>query len=343
VLLIVSPTLFIATQCSGGGAQRASELAAPVPLPKREESLTFLTLPEWSIVYAAEEYARFVSRAAPSQFPYVRSGLQYWSYVDAVCEVTSREYPFNMGYHVMLGVIGTSFSVELLLKGIYENTVGRLFEWISSYDTLEDRFAARTAVEYGAFMHTVPWYEFPFGARLGALWSETPLRGPHPLRKWERRFALTAEYGTKAVYGWIIRQATQSAYAPEDLELQAWIDRAPEAIFQDKRVQLVKTIGPGSYVVRLPRYEPFTEVVRMLAQQNVEFLNIAGNDEILITAVAKGELTESFPAGQLMTNLRFVSEPTARRLAVRVPVKNLSQLFAWLSQRGVTIEHVYDY
>jgi hypothetical protein len=343
-LLIVGPTLFIATQCTGSGSQTTNTIVpTPFPIPEREESLTFLTLPEWSIVYSTEEYARVLARAAPSEFPYFRSSLQYWSYVNAVCEVTTRHYPFNTGYQVMLGVIGASFTAELVLKGVYENTVGRLFEWIQSHDTAEDQFAARTAKEYGAFMHTVPWYEFPFGARLGTLWKETPLWGRHPLRKWERRVALTAEYGGKAIYGWIIRKATQSAYAPEDLELQAWVASAPEAIFQDKRVQLVKPVAPGSFVVRLPRYEPFTDVVRGLARHNVEFVNIAGNDEILLTVLAKNELAARLPAGELIASIPILSEPPSRRLAVRVPVKNLVQLFPWFAERGATIEHVYDY
>ena len=37
---------------------------------------------------------------------------------------------------------------------------------VRSRDTPEDQWAAKTAQEYGAFIHTVPWYQFPFGARL---------------------------------------------------------------------------------------------------------------------------------------------------------------------------------
>ena len=74
-------------------------------------------------------------------------------------------YPFSTGNHLMLGIIGSSFSIEYALKGLYENTVGRATEWIAGHDTPEDAFARRTAAEYGTFMHTVPWYEFPFASR----------------------------------------------------------------------------------------------------------------------------------------------------------------------------------
>jgi hypothetical protein len=342
-IVVLAPALFIATRCTGSRTPTAAANPAPVPMPTRDESQSFLTLPEWSIVYSAEEYAQHVTRAAPSAFPYFSSALQFWSYADATCQVTRREYPFNFGYQVMIGVIGTSFSIELALKGLYENTIGRITEWISSSGTEEDRFAARIAAEYGAFMHTVPWYAFPFAKKLGALWRETPMWGPHPIRKWERRVALSAEYGVKAIYGWVIGKATAGAYEPEALEIHAWIDHAPETIFKDARVHLVNTVGPESYIVRLPRYEAFTEVALALAAQNVRFVNIAGNDEILVTAIASRELTEPLGGGTIIARVPILSQPPAHRLALRVPVTYLSELLAWLPAHGVTLEHIYDY
>ena len=36
------------------------------------------------------------------------------------------------------------------------------------------------------------------------------------VRKWERRFALTAEYGAKGGYGWLIGLGSQAAYGEEE-------------------------------------------------------------------------------------------------------------------------------
>src|SRR5687768_18048188 len=49
----------------------------------RAESFTYLTLPEWFIVYSADEYASFVATRPPSAFPYVGSARQYWRYYGA--------------------------------------------------------------------------------------------------------------------------------------------------------------------------------------------------------------------------------------------------------------------
>ncbi len=251
IALVVGPAAFITTQCYGNGTSPAAAAGPLSEFPQaiREESFTFLTLPEWFIVYSADEYGRFIGREAPSGFPYLGSIVQYWTSYDAVCEITRPAYPFQTGYHVMLGIIGASFTAENVIKSGYENTVGRLTEWLSGRETPEDQWAAKTAQEYGAFIHTVPWYQFPFGARLASLWSETPMWGPQLVRKWERRAALTAEYAFKAGYGWLLGMASQSAYGAEDLIVYAHVENVPLAIFARDGIRSVKQLGPQSFVV----------------------------------------------------------------------------------------------
>ena len=344
IALVVGPVTFIGTQCYGSGTPAAS---APGPLAEfpaaREESFTFLTLPEWFIVFSSEEYGRFIGRDAPSAFPYLGSIGQYWSAYNAVCEVTRPHYPFQTGYHVMLGIIGASFTAENVVKSVYENTIGRATEWLSSRDTPEDQWAAKTAQEYGAFLHTVPWYQFPFGARLAALWSETPLWGPHPLRKWERRAALSAEYSFKAGYGWLMGLATSSAYAPEDLKVYAHIEQAPLTIFTQEGIASVKQLSPTAYVITMPRYEAFTKAALALDEAGVRFVSIAGNDEMLVTALAPDSFALPAPPASVVVTLPIQTEPGRVRLAVRTPLAALHDTLAALRRGGATIEHLYDY
>jgi hypothetical protein len=344
--VIGGPMLFIATQCYGNGAQ--SEVALPdeikaLPNYSRSEAFTYLTLPEWLIVYSGDEYGRFIASAPPSRFPYFGSIVQYWRGYRDVCRITRREYKFEGGYHLMLGVIGASFTVENVGKGLYEKTIGRVTEWIATRDTPEDAFAVRTAQEYGTFMHTVPWYEFPFGAKLAALWKGTPAWGPHVLRKWERRFFLTAEYGSKAIYGWVIGRATGAAYAPEDLQIQAWVEGVPPTGVSDTRVQSVLQVGDAGQIIRLPRYEAFTQAVMALHAQGVRFVNIAGNDEILLTAIAPAGRTPDVSPAQIASVSTLPTDRSRMRLALRVPVRSLHDVLTRLVSGGITIEHLYDY
>src|SRR3954453_286172 len=49
----------------------AAEVRAQIPGYQRPEESTYLTYPEWAIVYAAREYAGFVDKNQPSGFPYL--------------------------------------------------------------------------------------------------------------------------------------------------------------------------------------------------------------------------------------------------------------------------------
>jgi hypothetical protein len=296
-------------------------------------------------VYSSDEYAAFIADNPPSSFPYFRAIGQFWqSYYD-ICAVTREQYPFNSGYHLSLAVIGSSFTAENIVKGVYENTIGRLTEWTSSPElTEEDAYARKVAVEYGTFLHTIPWYEFPFSARLGEMWRTTPLWGPNPIRKWERKVAISLEYGTKAIYGWVIRQGTQSVFSAEDLEIQVWAEGVTEAMLQQEpHMRIVKPIDDRAAIVVLPRYEAFTEVVPGLTRQGVHFVEIAGNDDILITVLAPRDWAYEQEDGKTLFAMPILTQPDRKRVALRVPVQALDRVLAALSDGPAMLEHIYDY
>jgi hypothetical protein len=349
LLAIAVPARFIGSHCFSVRSQpveRSADLqrvAADVKGYFRNESGTYLTLPEWYIVYSADEYASFVKSRAPSRFPYFSAADQYWRYYEQACRATKRVYPFDLGNHLMLGVIGMSFWAENVAKGLYENTIGVLTENIGFYHTDEDLFARKTAQEYAEFIHATPWYEFPFATKLKRLWTQTPLWGPEPVRKWERRLVLSVEYTVKALYGWVIGLGTRSVYQPEDLVIHAWLDDAPERIFADTRIRKVKTLGLRSYIVALPRYAAFTPVVTALVKQGVRFHDLAGNNEILLTAIAPRELDLHAMSGGIVLSEEILTNPATKRIGVRVPVRTLHVILTDLPTRGASVEHLYDY
>jgi hypothetical protein len=339
---------FIAAKCySGTPSADATETplereTSSTTVAHRQEASTYLTLPEWYIVYNTDEYARALATRPPSAFAYVGSVRQYWRYYGAACDATKGVYPFSRDNHLMLAVIGSSFSIEYALKGLYENTFGRLTEWIGGYDTPEDAFARTTAAEYGTFMHTVPWYEFPFAQKVRSLWTTTPSTGPHMLRKWERRFALTAEYGVKAGYGWLIGRGSHATYGQEDLTVEALLENAGPEVFADGVVKRVRDSSNGQVAVAMPRYEAFTARALMMLQQGARFVNVAGNDEILITVLVPSGWTAS-DAHALILDDRLLTDVTTRRVAMKAPVNALHLLVPKLQASGARVEHLYDY
>src|SRR5215510_2120606 len=66
--MIILPVAFIGIQCYGNGEVHPAEPAEAIrdiADYARPESYTYLTLPEWMIVYSADDYARFISTAPP--------------------------------------------------------------------------------------------------------------------------------------------------------------------------------------------------------------------------------------------------------------------------------------
>jgi hypothetical protein len=225
--------------------------------------------------------------------------MQFWDAYNDVCMVVRDRYPVNSQYQLTLMVIGTSFTAENVFKGLYENTIGRISEWTSDgRPTPEEEYGQRVAAEYGAFIHTIPWYEFPFREKLASLWR-LDFGGPNVIRRLERRFALTLEYGIKTGYGWLIGLGTSSTFAPDD---ETIVVRA-EGISQDllnrePRVRIVESLEGGPPLVSLPRFQALTVLLPRLVGQGVRFTEIAGNDEVMVTAVApRGWRPDTGPAG----------------------------------------------
>jgi hypothetical protein len=321
------------------------KLTADIKDYARPEDDTFLTYAEWYIVWSYQEKADFQEHHLPSAFPYLQDIKQYWSAYCCAFSLVRGRYPFNVGDHVMLVVIGSSFSVEYALKGLYENTVGRLAEWTASRQpTDDDLYAYRTARAYADFVHIRPFYEFSFWTRFKGLWSETKLWGPHPIRKWERKSFLSLDYAIEAFYCQLIEWMTHASYGVEPPDTFAWIENASDVTFAaNPRIRKIKTAGPGAYIVAIPRYQEFTAIATQLARQNVHFVEIAGNDEILLTLLAPSSWPGGIDQAEVVFSAEIPTRPHERRFGLKCSVGGLDKVLVQLADRGINVEHIYDY
>lgn len=296
-------------------------LSAVVSTPAgdvRPADQTFLTYPEWFLVFSPAEYAAFTRDHNPSEFPFLGHTYQFWQGYKAVWQQTRGKYPFNGGYHLMIMVIGTSTTAEYVMRSAYETVIGRLAEETRRHGrTKEEVLAARVAQEYVDFIRVVPWYEFDFATPLKELWTTTDLWGRDPIRKWERKYFLTTEYGVKAIYGWMIKKATKAAYEEPILSTVVIDDRGN--------------------VRSLPRYEAFMTSAIGLAKQGIGFREIAGNrGEILVSVIVP---TPS-RAHNVILRQPILTQPGRERLLLSVPVAQLAET---LRQYDGSVEHVFDY
>jgi len=314
---------------------------------RRSEEDAYYSYPEWYIVWSYEARAQYLPTNLPSGFPYFASIGQYWRSYCFICGLTQSRHQFNFGDHLSSFVLGGSFALEYSIRGAYEQTIGRLSEWTSSHELVEeDAYAARVAREYADFVYIRPFYEFHFAHTLKEFWKETPLWGKHPIRKWERKFILSIDYGLEALYAWVLEKASNLTYGVESADTYTWIENAPETLFQEfPRIKAVKEVSSHSYVVAIPRYQEFTDLAVKLAQCDVHFAEIAGNGEIMLTIVAPKKWRYDLPAtdGTLLFTENFLTQPDLERIALECPVRSLHAVLIDLASRGAKIEHIYDY
>ncbi|MCB1211328.1 MAG: hypothetical protein KDK97_18525, partial [Verrucomicrobiales bacterium] len=178
----------------------------------RAPDQTFLTYPEWFLVFGPAEYADYLQHHTATSFPLMTHVFQAWESYAAVDDQIRGTFPPNDEYQTMIQVINTSSSIEFGIKAVYEAIIGRMTDSRDgSIETPEDQFAGNYARDYVSFLDTAPWYEFDFIAPLKRLWADTPLVGQHPIRKLERRYFLTTELTVKAAYGWALGLAGKAA------------------------------------------------------------------------------------------------------------------------------------
>ena len=338
-------------------AMTASHLAANVPAEvrialdtvkgyARSEASEYLTHPEWDLVYGSEAYARWLEQGkAPSGFPYVGSVGTFWRSYTGTYGAAKDRYDVAAGTHVMLGVIGVSTAIEYGLKGLYENTVGRLFELnMPAGGTAEDRYAAKVARDYAKLIATKGWYEFSFMDALRGLW-QLPATGPGFFRKWERRFALSSEYLVKAAYATMIGAGTAAGYAPDELTRYALAVGWSDSLGASAGLRAVHSLDRGYTLLSVPRYDPYRDALLALSDHasRVRLAEISGAETVTISGTAPAAWRT--PARtSVVVAYRMPDEPSRTRMLLQVRARDLLDVLAGVRrEKAFVVEHIYDY
>jgi hypothetical protein len=331
------------TAGAGPSPAVAATLAAEIPGYKRPEESTFLTYPEWAIVYAAREYAELVSREFPSAFPYWAYTGRFWQDYALMIRASSA-YEFNFQNHLMLTVIGTSQTVENAVQSVYENTIGRLTEVLAGYEmTPEDAFQADAAAEYAAFLDQVPWYEFPYAEKRAGLFEVEGAGGLAAVRSWERKLGFGLAYSVKQGYAALIRQGLSATSDAALLDIHVWAaGPVADAIAGEADTRLERELGADGAVFVTRRYQVFTEMIPRLIEKGVRFVEIGGNRLIFLTVLYEDDLAA--PDGtQVLFDYALPARRETRRAGIVAEVGALHTLLPALTTGGAVLEHVYDY
>ena len=353
VIGLASPVVYVETMCRGDATPAPS---APLAEETRPEIRTLLTYPEWHIVHAYDDYAEVIRTGDPHAFGFLRAIGGYWG---SLCTLTrqsaelgtidgaTRQLVHVIGVSFisisrvketpitrqLVHVIGVSFTLEMLMKAAYEETLGRAVAWARGPErSALDDLSAQQAAAYAVFLQQVPWYRYDFRADARAL-ARASQGG---LRDTERALALGLEHRARAAYAGLIGRAV-AATGQDDLTLQMVVAGLPAARLQSTQgVTLLRETG-GGIEVETPRYRALTLILADWARAGAEFLDIAGNDQIMFTA-----LSDRPQAGGALLSMARQGHGDWRHLFL-VRVKDLADRLRGLEAEGLRLEHVHDY
>ena len=296
----------------------------------RPESRTYLTYPEWHIVHAYDDYAKVIETGDPHQYGFLRSIFGFWSSLCDLSRVSGAYGGFPFETKQMVYVIGASFTVEMLAKAAYEETFGRIATLIRGDEhSALDRLSAEQARGYATFLQQVPWYKWDFLGDARAL----DVTATDALRDRERQFALGIEYRVKSGYAGVIAGAVEGV-GGDALTLRMIVDahNAPSN-------EAVTVIGkrPEGVELETIRYRALTRILLEMAAQGVNFVEIAGNDDIMLTVLSEQAAMEGAQSSMQRQGYRDY------RHLVGVKVGDLAETLRKYANTGILVEHIHDY
>lgn len=328
-------------------ACKAPVVAAPPRTPlldpseRRAEGDSFLSYPEWYIVHAYADLAGVIRQSSESSFDYLAAIGGYWTSLCGATRTAASIGSATLDQRTTNYVIGLSFTAEMAIKGAWERTVGAFAVWTRGVErTAEDDYALKVADDYATFLNQTPWYKYSFKRTLMTFWSDVPTSGPHAFRKWERRLALSLEWGAKDLYAKAMDALAGAA--PADLTIRSVVRPGIAGLSAIPEVTVVRPLG-NSVVVETPRYAAFTVILRQLSARGATLAEIAGNTRILTTVLAPpSAMLDTFGARQVFT-LPIQSRPGWRRIGLDTDVSTLTEQIAGVEKGGGAFEHAYDY
>jgi FAD/FMN-containing dehydrogenase len=328
-----------------------------IPHYARPEEQTLLTFPEWELVFISQSLA--ATKNTFSSFPFFSAAAQFWKHYYTIATFTWKHYSFNPGYHFMNAIIGATTTIEYTLKGIYEKTFGRIFEYFGNvkeqYNSI-DYFMKLIYNEYAQFIEHTPWYEYDFFNAWKKLWVLPVTTDQSKLRFYERKLVFSVELLLKGSLAEVFQSVSNIIYGSDARTITALLDIKDKKRFDELKaglphIKIIKTFeGSTLTLASFPRYRAFTEMIKELALKNGSDLftvvEIASNKKIalsyLVPALNVSPVTKEKSAIPLL-KYPLLHDQQKERVFMIVDVSDLLTFIKDLDSKGFSLEHIFDY
>jgi len=339
ILLLLVPVAYVELACRGKAAPQTYQPLITTPTFQRSESNTYLTYPEWHIVFAYDGLAHALATGDEHAFGYIDSISSFWSSTCALTRVAGEHGGADWDTRSMIHTIGVSFTAEMLIKAAYEETIGRVTAWLRGpRKTPQDAFIAGMSTDYAAFLRQTPWYAYPFRQKARGLWA-APV--DQIVRGWERRLGIGLEFMAKAGYARVLAGAV-AATAPAQLVIRSVVSGLDAAsLAQLPGVTVIGRLGDG-VEIETARYALFTRLLADIARRGGTIREIAGNDEIMVSVTVRDGSPPRVEHGTVILRLKR-DGISGERLLINVRMTELAAFLKTYRLGDPGLEHVFDY
>jgi hypothetical protein len=337
-LLLLCPVAYVQLACRDKATGRSYTPLITDAAFQRREANTYLTYPQWHIIHAYDGMAQVLKTGDEHSFNYLYSVGGFWSSACELNRVASRHGGADQDTRRKISTIGVSFAAEMLVKGAYEETIGRATAWLRGPQKIpQDQVIAGMATDYSAFLRRTPGYRYPFAQKAHELWA--PPAGS--LRAWERRLGIGLEFETKAACAKVVERAVP-ATAAAPLVIRSVVSGIDAKALE--RISAVKVIGRrgNGLEIETPRHDLFTGILVDIARQGGTIREIAGNDDIMVSLIVREGDTSSVRYGTVIDRLRRDGFPGVR-LLVNVDIAELAAFLKAYPPGDPGLEQVFDY
>lgn len=331
-ILTVAPVAYIEFGCKG--TPLSEDYASLLPAEHwRDEGRTYLGFSEEYIVNAYDDYAQVVADGDPHDFKYITAVTGYWTSLCPLAKKASEHNGFSGDTKKALYTNGVSFTAHFLLKGLYEETLGRLATVIRG-DTrapLDDISAGQSA-RYAQFVKQNPWHEWNFSGDAQALWAGNT----RTARDWERAVALSTGNRLEGLFAGVMGSLFSAQNTRPRSTRVIVKDISPDALSAIPGVTVTGTASEG-VEAEIVSGNAFTASVLQIIQQRGEFVEIAGNDDIMLSVIT--------PSRSGLRSLKRFERPDTNdyRHLIELKVWGMSDRIRELEGDDVAIERIYDY
>lgn len=261
--------------------------------PKQGTRATWL---EWGNVRSSREYANFIQRHHAYEFDYVGHLRQHWQhfyhYVKEGLkdpDVSFTDLVFSGDMAMNLFILATA-SIQLGLSAVTSapskllfGTDGRKVTNLSFYE----RYVAEVEKEYSDFIVETPFYQFPYLSKIRGLWKAAWLSEQSIFAKISNSFSAlyaTIQMVATAAISYPIRKiyTSPSAQEPDRVLVLAKDPNGRIYSIQFDQVKVLYQLPDGHKMLSVPRYRPFTQTIKAMADQKIEICEIGGQKQVTL-------------------------------------------------------------